>query len=90
MDYCFACSMEQCSFDVPEECADIIPYTKYPNTLFELETDEDYREIADRIYKAAEDCSDNETIRWGACHMLFPRCLLGHELHLCKDTCMGE
>ena len=75
--------------EVPEECSDIIPYTSYPNKLLALESAEDYERLGDRIQKAAANCSDGEKIRWGACHMMFPRCLMGHELYLCKDTCRG-
>ena len=87
----FVCSDQLCSDDVPEECQHIIPYTSYPNRLFGLEDEEDYKNVTDMVMKAVEDyCNDTDTIGWGACNMLFPRCLLGFPLYLCRETCLGE
>ena len=83
-------SAERCSDEVPELCADIIPYTSFPNKVLGLEDEDDYKRLLERIHCATSNCTDNEKLRWGVCHMVFPRCLMGHHLHLCRRTCRGK
>mgnify|MGYP001793232278 FL=1 len=33
---------------------------------------------------------DPSWARWGVCNIMFPRCLMGFELQLCKHTCYGR
>ncbi|XP_067935639.1 low-density lipoprotein receptor-related protein 8-like [Watersipora subatra] len=80
---------EKCS-PAPEECKDIVPYTTYPNKIFELETEEDYLNFSTTIQKALANCTIDElTAKWGVCNMMFPRCLMGFELQLCRNTCLS-
>lgn len=82
-------SDELCS-PAPEECKDIVPYTTYPNKIFELETEEDYLNFSTTIQKALANCTIDElTAKWGVCNMMFPRCLMGFELQLCRNTCLS-
>jgi hypothetical protein len=75
---------------VPAECRGVIPYTSYPNERFGLYTEEDYRNLSAQIASAAEGCSDAESVRVGACQVLFPRCLMGYSLYPCRATCLGN
>ena len=84
-------SAEKCSDQVPELCADIIPYTSYPNNVLGLRDEDDYKRLLERIDCAKSNCTDDDDkLRWGVCHMVFPRCLMGHQLHLCRSTCRGK
>ena len=84
------CSEEKCS-SAPDECADIIPYTTYPNQLFELNSTEEYTNFSDAVRMSLEQCSiDPYMARWGACNMMFPRCLMGYELQFCRKSCLGK
>lgn len=71
-------------------CEDLIPYTSYPNTRLGLHDKDDYEKLLSMVHTSAQNCSDPETIRWGVCNSVFPRCLLGYPLYMCKDICMGE
>ena len=82
--------METCSSEVPDMCADIIPYTSYPNRRLRLFEKDAYEELLDEIKDAASKCKDPEAIRWGVCNSVYPRCLMGHQMYLCKDVCIGE
>lgn len=85
------CSNDTCTDQVPEECSDIVPYTSYPNKRFGLETEDDYVSFANNVSTALRNCTvDNATAHWGVCNMMFPRCLLGYDLHLCQYTCLGR
>lgn len=80
-----------CSSEVPTECADIVPYTSYPNTLFGLNETVDYDNFARTLETALQNCTIDEfRARWGVCNIMFPRCLLGFELQLCRQTCLGK
>jgi hypothetical protein len=85
------CSNNTCTDLVPEECADIIPYTSYPNTLFGLNNEEDYTNFTNTIKAAMSNCTmEEEWAHWGVCNIMFPRCLLGFDLQLCRNTCLGN
>lgn len=75
---------------MPEQCRHVIPYTSYPNELFGLDSEDQYKNMSAMITAASADCNNTELIGWGACNMLFPRCLLGFPLYLCRETCLGE
>lgn len=75
---------------MPEECGDLIPYTSYPNTRLGLYEEDDYRQFVDMIKGAAANCTDQEKIRWGVCNSVFPRCLKGFQLYMCRDVCEGK
>jgi len=83
--------MEHCSNEVPAECADVVPYTTYPNKLFMLNGTAQYTQFSDNITAALMNCSglDELSTRWGVCNIMFPRCLLGFELQLCRETCLS-
>lgn len=83
-------SQQWCSDEVPAECKSVIPYTSYPNTRLGLMDEEAYGNISQMIMEAAQNCTDPEKIMMGACHILFPRCLMGYSFYLCKQTCMGK
>lgn len=85
-------SEETCSDEVPAECAEFIPYTTYPNTLYGLNGTDEYTDFSDRITAALHNCTNVDPFwaRWGVCNMMFPRCLLGFELQLCQETCLGK
>lgn len=76
---------------VPEECSDIISYTNYPNTVFNLNSTEEYTAFSDNITAALSNCTglDPYWSRWDVCHMIFPRCIMGFELILCRQNCLG-
>ena len=84
--------MEHCSNEVPAECADVVPYTTYPNKLLMLNGTEQYTQFSDNITAALMNCTglDEYWTRWGVCNIMFPRCLLGFELQLCQETCFGD
>ena len=82
-------SNEKCE-PAPKGCEDIIPYTSKTNTLYKLETEEEYKNFSGAVIKSLEQCSiDPYMARWGACNMIHPRCLMGWELQLCKQNCLG-
>ena len=82
------CSEQKCDAEVPPECADIVPYTSYPNERLGLKDEESYKNLSMAIKRAInESCGDHEMMRWGACNLVFPRCLLGWELQMCRRTC---
>lgn len=82
-------SEETCNSYVAEECADLIPYTTYPNTLFGINGTEEYHNFSNAIQQALQNCTmDEYWARWGVCNIMFPRCLQGWELQLCRDTCL--
>ena len=85
-------SSEKCSDQVPAECSDVVPYTTYPNSLFGLNGTAEYTDFSDRIESALRNCTNVDPFwtRWGVCNIMFPRCLLGYELQLCRETCLGE
>ena len=42
------------------------------------------------LHMALENCTmDKDVARWGACNMMYPRCLLGWELQFCRQSCLG-
>ena len=82
-------SNETCSLP-HEECRDIIPYTTYPNQLYELNTTEEYAAFNESIWMALDNCTmDPYFARWGVCTMMYPRCLQGWELQFCRQSCLG-
>ena len=88
---CYGCSNDTCTDQVDAECRDIIPYTSYPNKLFGLESAEDYNNFTMKMKDALSNCTvDPEMARWGACNIILPRCLLGYDLQLCRNTCLGK
>ena len=84
--------MDKCDANVPANCSDIIPYTTYPNDVFGLNSTEEYKAFGENITAALMTCTsvDEDVARWGVCNMMFPRCLLGFELQLCQESCMGK
>ena len=90
LSYSVNCSEEKC-MSPPDGCSDIIPYTSQNNTLFELETEEDFKNFSMSLHMALENCTmDKDVARWGACNMMYPRCLMGWERQFCKWSCLGE
>lgn len=85
MVFCF--SDLYCSAAALPECRDIVPYTSYANGSDDGQV---YRERYMSIKMAAENCSDTEEIIFGACSVLFPRCVLGDPVYLCRQACMGK
>ena len=87
---CFLiCSEEKCESPA-EECSDIIPYTSKTNKLYDLETEEDFKNFSMSLHMALENCTmDKDVARWGACNMIYPRCLMGWELQFCRQNCLG-
>lgn len=82
-------SEEKCDI-TPEECKDIIPYTTLPNRLFGLNTEAEYLNFTHDVQMALQNCTmDEASAKWAVCNMMFPRCLLGWELQVCKKTCLG-
>ena len=75
---------------MPDECRDLIPYTSYPNARLGLYERDDYEELIDMIRGATANCTDQEKIRWGVCNSVFPRCLKGFPLYMCRDVCEGK
>ena len=83
------CSKDVCR-PTPEGCSDIIPYTSKTNKLYDLETEEDFKNFSMSLHMALENCTmDKDVARWGACNMMYPRCLLGWELQFCRQSCLG-
>ncbi|KAF6017572.1 hypothetical protein EB796_024123 [Bugula neritina] len=81
----------KCSAEVPAECAEFIPYTTYPNKLFNLTTEDEYGNFSASIeFILRNNCTDVDEYwaTWGVCNMMFPRCLQGFELQLCRNTCL--
>jgi hypothetical protein len=83
-------SEAMCYTDMPAECKPVIPYTTYPNEPLQLFDEAAYRNLTERVWMAAQSCNNTEAIVWGACNAIYPRCLLGHPLHLCRQTCLGK
>ena len=82
-------SEEKCR-ESPEECRDIIPYTTHSNRLYGLNSTEEYSNFTDAIRASLEQCTiDPYLARWGACYIIYPRCLLGWELQFCRKSCLG-
>ena len=82
-----------CSTEVPSMCRNYIPYVSYPNERFGLYNESDYYNVtADLIETIEQSCnsSDQQSIQWGVCNMIFPRCLMGFPLYLCRESCLGE
>ena len=75
---------------MPLECAPYVEYATAPNKLFELMNETDYLEMGTMLKAAADNCSEPEKLYWGACNILYPKCLLGETLPLCRETCLGE
>ena len=75
---------------MPDVCKKIIGYTKYPNEHLNLFTEGDYYNITAEIWHAAEQCEDTDEVIAGACHVVYPRCLMGYAVPLCRQACMGE
>lgn len=65
-------------------------YSTVPNELFGLMNETDYIQMGGKLKEAADNCSDPEAIYWGACNILFPKCLLKETLLLCRESCLGE
>lgn len=74
---------------MPDECKAAIGYTSYPNDKLGLYNADDYKNVSLRIWQAAQECKDPEEVVKGACHVVYPRCLLGHSLYPCRETCLG-
>ena len=73
-----------------DQCSDIIPYTSKTNKLYDLETEEDFKNFSMSLHMALENCTmDKDVARWGACNMIYPRCLMGWELQFCQHSCLG-
>ena len=73
-----------------DQCSDIIPYTSKTNKLYDLETEEDFKNFSMSLHMALENCTmDKDVARWGACNMIYPRCLMGWELQFCRQSCLG-
>lgn len=85
-------SEEHCVKDViPEECSGIIPYTTVPNELFNLTSAYEYGNFSEDIEMAMQNCSlDEDAAVWGVCNIMFPRCLAGYDLQLCRNSCLGK
>lgn len=83
-------SQATCFTDMAPECKSIIPYTSYPNEPLGLYDEEAYRNVTADVWAAAYSCNDTEAIIWGACNAIYPRCLMGFPLHLCRQTCLGK
>ena len=84
------CSEEKCR-PAPDQCSDIIPYTSMTNKLYDLETEEDFKNFSMSLHMALENCTmDKDVARWGACNMIYPRCLMGWELQFCRQSCLGR
>lgn len=84
------CSEAACFTDMPEECKPIIPYTSYPNEPLGLYDEAAYRNLTAEVWMAVQSCNNTEEMIWGACNVIYPRCLLGYQLFLCRQTCLGE
>jgi len=67
-----------------------VPYTSFPNERLGLMNEEDYLNVSSLMKEAIENCSRPDELAWGACNILFPRCLLGFDLYPCRDACLGE
>jgi hypothetical protein len=79
-----------CFTDMPDVCKAIIPYTSYPNEPLQLFDEEAYVKISTEVWAAAHSCNNTDAIIWGACNAIYPRCLLGFSLYLCRQTCLGK
>jgi hypothetical protein len=75
---------------MPDECKAVIGYTSYPNEQLGLYSEDHYRNVSMRVWEAAQECREPEKVVQGACHVVYPRCLLGHTLYVCRQTCLGE
>ena len=88
--YCAVCCSDEKCYPAPKECDDIIPYTTHSNSLYGLNSTEDYMNFSMSVKQSLHNCTiDPFMARWAACNMIFPRCLLGWELQLCRQSCLG-
>lgn len=62
-------------------------YASFPNPLM---GSTNYSQFEAKVKAAAESCTNPEAIYWGACNIVYPKCLLGYTLQLCRHTCLGE
>ena len=61
------------------------------NKLYDLETEEDFKNFSMSLHMALENCTmDKDVARWGACNMIYPRCLKGWELQFCRKSCLSK
>lgn len=73
-----------------DECKAIIGYTSYPNERFNLSSEADYHNISSKIWQAAHECDNTDEVIAGACRIVYPRCLMGYSLELCRQSCLGK
>lgn len=73
-----------------EECKAVIGFTSYPNERLGLDSAEEYYNVTMMAWRAAQQCEDADEVIAGACHVIYPRCLMGYSLELCRRTCLGE
>ena len=74
---------------MPDECKAVVHYTSHSDRKLALPDGEDFGNWTMAILRAARECEDPEEMVAGACLAVFPRCLLGHPLQLCRRTCVG-
>ena len=75
---------------MPDECKRVVHYTSRSGKKLALpEYGEDSANATMAILRAARECEDPEEMVAGACLAVYPRCLLGHSLPLCRRTCVG-
>lgn len=65
-------------------------HAKYPNPILEPMNETELMMMGERLKAAADNCSNPEVVRWGACNIMYPKCLLGETLQLCRQTCLGK
>lgn len=65
-------------------------YASHPNRLLGPMNESEYMMMGEELKAAADNCSNPEVIYWGACNIMYPKCLLGYTLQLCQHTCLGE
>lgn len=75
---------------MPDVCKAVIPYTDYPNKRFDLFIEDDYYNISMKIHEAAQECEDPDEVIAGACSIIYPRCLMGYTLEICRQSCLGK
>lgn len=72
------------------ECKPYVDYASFPNPALGQMNASDYEMLAANVTAAAANCTDAEAIYWGACNIVYPKCLLGSTLQLCRQTCYGK